>query len=149
MIALTIVAKRIILDACKAPSYISGLIVTPERKYITHILTQLFKLRITFSGFQGMLLGTVKSCKKVKPFFVVLQRLCRNQLLLHSLPVLINWQHRFLIFFFTLFGNVVRSFLDRTLNKLVLSTSNFSVCRMWISFIEDLEYWKDHQFRGL
>ena len=113
---MTAVAKRTILDACKAPSYISRLIFTPERKYITHILTQLFKLRITFSGFQGMLLGTVKSCKKVKPFFVVLQRLCRNLLLLHSLPVLIKWKHRFLVFFFTLFGNVLRSFLDRTLN---------------------------------
>ena len=146
---MTAVAKRTILDACKAPSYISRLIFTPERKYITHILTQLFKLRITFSGFQGMFLGTAKSCKKVKPFFVVLQRLCRNLLLLHSLPVLMKWKHRFLVFFFTLFGNVLRSFLDRTLNKLVLSTANVSVCRMWISFIQDLEYWKDHQFRGL
>ena len=146
---MTAVAKRTILDACKAPSYISRLIFTPERKYITHILTQLFKLRITFSGFQGMFLGTAKSCKKVKPFFVVLQRLCRNLLLLHSLPVLIKWKHRFLVFFFTLFGNVLRSFLDRTLNKLVLSTANVSVCRMWISFIQDLEYWKGHQFRGL
>lgn len=47
ILTLTIVAKLTILDVCKAPTYVSGLIISPERKYIPHIVTQLFTKDLT------------------------------------------------------------------------------------------------------